>query len=100
MMMYRQEDCREHGTRKAIDQGSEFGLDAHQILWVNEESRQMKYLYDKGIPCSKARNKFRTQVVMGNGAYWEMRIMQQKDFSDLDLGNQEAMEAFEQSLQF
>ena len=30
---------------KAIKQGSETGLDAHQILWVQEEFRQMKHLY-------------------------------------------------------
>lgn len=35
---------------KAIEQGSAKGLDAHQILWVGEEYRQMNYLYNEGIP--------------------------------------------------
>ena len=82
-------------TRKAIDQGSEFGLDAHQILWVNEEFRQMKYLYDKGIPVPKPEANSGLVIVMqliGNEDNAAERL------SDLDLGNQEAMEAFEQSL--
>ncbi|MEO8446510.1 MAG: serine protein kinase RIO, partial [bacterium] len=37
-------------AEKAIDQGSQFGLNAHQILWVSEEFRQMNFLYQEGIP--------------------------------------------------
>ena len=39
---------------KAIEQGSQKGLDAHQILWVQEEFRQMKHLYDHGVNVPKA----------------------------------------------
>src|SRR4030095_3998761 len=35
--------------QKAIEQGSQAGLDAHQILWVQEEFRQMEYLYEYGV---------------------------------------------------
>ena len=34
---------------KAIEQGSQKGLDAHQILWVQEEFRQMKFLRERGV---------------------------------------------------
>jgi RIO kinase 1 len=33
---------------RAIEQGSQKGLDAHQILWVQEEFRQMKHLHRYG----------------------------------------------------
>src|SRR3990172_2670867 len=39
---------------KAIEQGSQRGLDAHQILWVQEEFRQMKHLYEHGVKVPKA----------------------------------------------
>src|SRR5215212_10061761 len=39
---------------KAIEQGSQKGLDAHQILWVQEESRQMNHLYRYGVRVPKA----------------------------------------------
>ena len=39
---------------KAIKQGSEAGLDAHQILWVQEEFRQMKQLHEHGVNVPKA----------------------------------------------
>src|SRR5215510_16312378 len=39
---------------KAIDQGSQKGLDARQILWVQEEFRQMKHLYEHGVRVPKA----------------------------------------------
>ena len=82
-------------TRKAIEQGSEFGLDAHQILWVNEEFRQMKFLYDKGIPVPRP--------IANSGLVILMQLIGNEDnaaerLSDLDLEKQEAEEAFEQSL--
>ena len=40
--------------KRAIEQGSEKGLDAHQILWVQEEFRQMKHLYEQGVRVPKA----------------------------------------------
>ena len=40
--------------QKAIEQGSEAGLNAHQILWVQEEFRQMEYLYQHGVNVPKA----------------------------------------------
>lgn len=39
---------------KAIEQGSQKGLNAHQILWVQEEFRQMKYLRQHGVSIPKA----------------------------------------------
>lgn len=39
---------------KAIQQGSEKGLDAHQVLWVQEEFMQMKHLHDFGVRVPKA----------------------------------------------
>src|SRR5689334_16510430 len=39
---------------RAIEQGSKAGLDAHQILWVQEEFRQMKHLYQYGVRVPQA----------------------------------------------
>lgn len=39
---------------KAIEQGSEKGLDARQILWVQEEFRQMKHLDRHGVRVPRA----------------------------------------------
>ena len=39
---------------KAIEHGSKAGLDAHQILWVQEEFRQMKHLYGHDVKVPKA----------------------------------------------
>jgi len=82
---------------KAIRQGSEAGLDAHQILWVQEEFRQMKHLYEHGVNVPKAIAVTGISLVMefigdenGNPA---PRI------SDLKMETDEAKEAFRQSVQ-
>jgi RIO kinase 1 len=82
---------------KAIEQGSKAGLDAHQILWVQEEFRQMKQLYEYGVRVPKAIAVYGITILMefigdknGNPA---PRI------SDLKLGQDEAEEAFSQSVQ-
>ncbi len=82
---------------KAIEQGSQKGLDAHQILWVQEEFRQMKHLYGHGVDVPKAIAVNRISLIMefigdenGNPA---PRI------SDLKMEKEEADEAFSQSVQ-
>jgi RIO kinase 1 len=82
---------------KAIRQGSEAGLDAHQILWVQEEFRQMQHLDQHGVSVPKAIAVNGISIVMefigdenGNPA---PRI------SDLKLERDEAEEAFRQSIQ-
>lgn len=82
---------------RAIDQGSEKGLDAHQILWVQEEFRQMKQLYEHGVNVPKAIAVNGISIIMefigdenGNAA---PRI------SDLKMEKDEAEEAFRQSVQ-
>ncbi|HEU0296387.1 MAG TPA: RIO1 family regulatory kinase/ATPase [Anaerolineales bacterium] len=81
---------------KAIEQGSQKGLDAHQILWVQEEFRQMKHLYGHGVHVPKAIAVNGISLVMefigdeyGNPA---PRI------SDLKMERDEAEEAFRQSV--
>jgi RIO kinase 1 len=81
---------------RAIEQGSEKGVDAHQILWVQEEFRQMQHLYQHGVRVPKAIAVNGTSLVMefigdemGNPA---PRI------SDLKMGRDEAQEAFRQSV--
>ena len=39
---------------KAIEQGSQKGLDAHQILWVQEEFRQMQHLHKHGCQSTES----------------------------------------------
>jgi RIO kinase 1 len=81
---------------KAIKQGSEAGLDAHQILWVQEEFRQMKHLAEHGVTVPKAIAVTGISIIMefigdedGNPA---PRI------SDLKMDKEEAEEAFQQSV--
>ena len=82
---------------KAIKQGSEAGLDAHQILWVQEEFRQMKHLAQHDVTVPKAIAVNGISIIMefigdenGNPA---PRI------SDLKMEKDEAEEAFRQSVQ-
>ncbi len=82
---------------KAIEQGSQKGLDAHQILWVQEEFRQMNYFYEQAIRVPKAIAVRGICLIMefigdetGNPA---PRI------SDLKMEKEEAEEAFRQSVE-
>ncbi|MBK8550959.1 MAG: serine protein kinase RIO [Ignavibacteria bacterium] len=82
-------------VKKAIDQGSAFGVDAHQILWVQEEFRQMNFLYEAGIPVPKPVACSGLVVMMefiGEDGIAAERL------SDLSLEKDEAEEAFRQSL--
>ena len=82
---------------KAIEQGSQRGLDAHQILWVQEEFRQMKHLYEHGVKVPKA--------IAVNGISLVMEFIGDENgnpaprISDLKLEQGEAEEAFSQSVQ-
>ena len=82
---------------KAIEQGSQKGLDAHQILWVQEESRQMKHLYEHGVRVPKA--------IAVNGISLIMEFIGDENgnpaprISDLKMEKEEAGEAFRQSVQ-
>lgn len=82
---------------KAIEQGSQKGLDAHQILWVQEEFRQMKHLYRHGVNVPKA--------IAVNGISLIMEFIGDENgnpaprISDLKMEMDEAEEAFRQSLQ-
>lgn len=82
---------------KAIEQGSQKGLDAHQILWVQEEFRQMKHLHQHGVTVPKAIAVNGISIIMefigdeqGNPA---PRI------SDLKMEREQAEDAFQQSVQ-
>jgi RIO kinase 1 len=82
---------------RAIEQGSQKGLDAHQILWVQEEFRQMKHLYQHGVNVPKA--------IAVNGISLIMEFIGDEDgnpaprISDLKMEMEEAEEAFRQSVQ-
>jgi len=84
-------------VEKAIKQGSEYGLDAHQILWVQEEFRQMKRLHEYGVTVP--------QAIAGTGITIIMEFIGDEDgtpalrISDLKLEKAEADEAFRQSVQ-
>jgi RIO kinase 1 len=81
---------------RAIEQGSEKGLDAHQILWVQEEFRQMKHLYEHGVNVPKAFAVTGISIIMefigDENGHPAPRI------SDLKMQPQEAEEAFRQSV--
>jgi RIO kinase 1 len=81
---------------RAIEQGSQKGLDAHQILWVQEEFRQMKHLYQHAVNVPKPIAVNGISLIMefigdGNGNP-APRI------SDLNMEQEEAEEAFRQSV--
>ena len=82
---------------KAIAQGSEKGLDAHQILWVQEEFRQMKHLHGHGVRVPRA--------IAVSGISLVMEFIGDRDgtpaprISDLKMETAEAQEAFRQSVQ-
>ena len=82
---------------KAIEQGSQKGLNAHQILWVQEEFRQMKHLYGHGVNVPKA--------VAVNGISLLMEFIGDEHgnpaarISDLKMEKNEAEEAFRQAVQ-
>lgn len=82
---------------KAIEQGSQKGLDAHQILWVQEEFRQMKHLDLHGVRVPKA--------IAVNGISLVMEFIGDENgnpaprISDLKMEKDEAQEAFRQSVQ-
>lgn len=81
---------------KAINQGSQKGLDAHQILWVQEEFRQMKYLQKHGVRVPK--------VIAVNGISILMEFIGDEDgnpaprIADLKMERAEAEEAFRQAV--
>ena len=82
---------------KAIEQGSKKGLDAHQILWVQEEFRQMRYLLEHGVRVPRA--------VAVSGISLLMEFIGDDDgtpaprIADLKMERREALEAFRQSVQ-
>ena len=82
---------------KAIEQGSKRGLDAHQILWVQEEFRQMRYFLERGIRVPRA--------IAVSGISLLMEFIGDEDgtpaprIADLKLERREAEEAFRQSVE-
>jgi RIO kinase 1 len=81
---------------RAIEQGSEKGIDAHQILWVQEEFRQMKHLREHGVTVPEA--------IAVNGLALVMEFIGDESgnpaprISDLHLEEDEAEEAFRQAV--
>ena len=82
--------------QKAIEQGSQAGLNAHQILWVQEEFRQMQYLAEHGVKGPKA--------IAVNGIALVMEFIGDENgnpaprISDLKMEKTEAEEALRQSV--
>ena len=82
---------------RAIEQGSEKGLDAHQILWVQEEFRQMKLLLGHGVSVPRA--------IAVNGISIIMEFIGDENgdpaprISDLKMEKEVAEEAFRQAVQ-
>ena len=82
--------------QKAIEQGSQAGLNAHQILWVQEEFSQMQLLHKYGVKVPKA--------IAVNGIALAMEFIGDENgnpaprISDLKMEKAEADEAFRQSV--
>ena len=83
--------------QKAIEQGSQKGLNAHQVLWVQEEFNQMKHLLEHDVNVPRA--------IAVNGLVLIMEFIGDEDgtpaprISDIHLEIAEADEAFRQSVQ-
>jgi RIO kinase 1 len=83
--------------QKAIEQGSQKGLDTHQVLWVQEEFRQMQHLYGHAVNVPRA--------IAVNGISLIMEFIGDEHgnpaprVSDLKMKMDEAEEAFRQSVQ-
>jgi RIO kinase 1 len=81
---------------RAIEQGSRKGLDAHQILWVQEEFRQLNFLHAYGVRVPKP--------VAVSGITLLMEFIGDKDgtpaprIADLKLAGKEAENAFRQAI--
>jgi RIO kinase 1 len=82
---------------RAIEQGSERGLDAHQILWVQEEFRQMKHLHLHGVNVPKAVAVHGISIIME--FIGDENGIPAPRISDLKLEVDEAKDAFRQSVQ-
>lgn len=83
--------------QKAIEQGSQTGLDAHQILWVQEEFRQMKHLYGHGVNVPKAIAVTGISLIME--FIGDENGIPAPRISDLKMEKEDALEAFRQSVQ-
>lgn len=81
---------------KAIDQGSNFGVDAHQIIWVQEEYQNLKVLHKSGVPVPRPVAVSGLAIVMefvgSNEGEPAPRI------SDISMERNEAEDAFSQSV--
>src|SRR5215208_582252 len=83
--------------QRAIEQGSQKGLNAHQMLWVQEEFRQMQHLDEHAVRVPKA--------IAVSGIALVMEFIGDEDgqpaprISDLKMEPDEAKEAFRQSVQ-
>lgn len=88
---------RDARIQKAIEQGSQTGLNAHQILWVQEEFNQMQHFAQHGVNVPKA--------IAINGIAIVMEFIGDENghpaprISDLKMEPEEAHEAFQQSVQ-
>ena len=82
---------------KAIEHGSQRGLNTHQLLWVQEEFKQMQYLYEYGVRVPKA--------IAVNGLALIMEFIGDENgnpaprISDLKMEKAEAEAAFGQSIE-
>lgn len=81
--------------RKAMDQGSEFGISAQNVLWVGEEYRQLHALYRAGVsvprPVAQAGNVILMEFI-GDENGPAPRL------SEVHLSPQEAENALEQAV--
>jgi RIO kinase 1 len=83
--------------QKAIEQGSARGLDAHQMLWVQEELKQMEYLSAHGVRVPRG--------LAVHGLALVMEFIGDPDgtpaprISDLHMDRDEAEDAFRQSVE-
>jgi RIO kinase 1 len=83
---------------RAIEQGSRKGLDAHQILWVQEEFRQMKTLREIGVALP--------EPIAVSGLSLVMEFIGDREegtpaprIADLKMEAEEAEDAFRQAVQ-
>ena len=81
--------------QRAIDQRSRIGMSAQQMLWIEEEHRQLRALHAAGVPVPRPLGQSGRVIAMefiGDENGPAPRI------SDIRLERREALDAFEQSI--
>lgn len=81
---------------KAIEQHTRTGVDAHQALWIAEEYRQLKFLYEASVPVPKPIISSGRVILM---EFIGDEVREAPRLSEADLPEHLVVKAFRQSVE-